>query len=115
MGYRNPRAISLEFLWAPNMRGRSGVVSKCVDTRDQSWQAQALCAQTEPELFFAPGAVEHRTAKKICRSCPVRKECLSYAMDAAVDHGIWGGLTERERRNYRRKAGAAGWRSLVVA
>jgi WhiB family redox-sensing transcriptional regulator len=53
-------------------------------------------------------------AKKVCRACPVRGECLAYAMDAPIDHGIWGGMTERERRRYRRQAGTAGWRSILV-
>ncbi len=71
---------------------------------DQDWRSQAVCAQTDPDLWFSPGAVEHREAKKICRACPVRKHCLSYALEAPVDHGVWGGLTERERRRQRRLA-----------
>ena len=82
--------------------------------QDQDWRAHALCARAaEPELFFAPGALEHRVAKRICRDCPVQVQCLTYAMEAPVDHGIWGGLTERERRGYRRKAGAGDWRALM--
>ena len=77
---------------------------------DQNWRAGALCSKTDPELFFAPGALEHKVAKRICRLCPVQKECLVYAMETPMDHGIWGGLTERERRGYRRKAGADDWR-----
>jgi WhiB family redox-sensing transcriptional regulator len=82
---------------------------------DQNWRALASCAQIDPDLFFAVGAREHKQAKKICRACPVRRECLAYAMDEPVDHGIWGGMTERERRRYRRQAGPAGWRSLLGA
>jgi WhiB family redox-sensing transcriptional regulator len=80
---------------------------------DQNWRAFAGCAKTDPDLFFAVGAEEHRTAKEICRQCPVRRECLSYAMDVPIDHGIWGGMTERERRRYRRRAGSSGWRSIL--
>lgn len=69
---------------------------------DQDWRSQAVCAQSDPDLWFSPGAVEHREAKKICRECPVRRQCLAYAMEAPVDHGVWGGLTERERRRRRR-------------
>lgn len=69
---------------------------------DQDWRALAGCAQTDPDLWFSPGAVEHKEAKRICRECPVRKQCLTYAMEAPVDHGVWGGLTERERRRHRR-------------
>ena len=81
--------------------------------RDQDWRAEGLCGKTNPDLFFAVGAVEHKQAKRICRECPVREQCLSYAMDSPIDHGIWGGLTERERRRWRRKAGDEGWRSLA--
>ncbi len=70
--------------------------------QDQDWRSQAICAKTDPDLWFSPGAVEHREAKRICRDCPVRSQCLSYAIEAPVDHGVWGGLTERERRRQRR-------------
>lgn len=70
--------------------------------QDEDWRAGGLCAESDPDLWFAVGAMEHKAAKSICRKCPVRAECLSYAMDAPIDHGIWGGLTERERRKARR-------------
>jgi WhiB family redox-sensing transcriptional regulator len=72
---------------------------------DQNWRALGSCAGSDPDLWFSVGASEHRQAKRICRDCPVRKECLAYAMDAPVDHGIWGGMTERERRRHRRRTG----------
>ncbi len=84
-------------------------------TIDQDWRALASCTKTDPDLWFAVGAREHKLAKKICRECPVRRDCLAYAMDEPVDHGVWGGLTERERRRYRRQAGEEGWRSLLVS
>ena len=70
---------------------------------EQDWRGLGNCAGQDPDLFFAPGAVEHREAKRICRDCPVRRECLAYALFEPVDHGIWGGLTERERRRMRRE------------
>ena len=70
---------------------------------DQNWRAYALCSRSDPELFFAAGALEHKMAKVVCRKCPVRSQCLAYAMDAPIDHGIWGGMTERERRRHRRQ------------
>ncbi len=82
---------------------------------DQDWRAEGLCAGRDPDLWFAVGAFEHKQAKRICRDCPVQRECLSYAMDLPVDHGIWGGMTERERLRWRRKAGRAGWRSLIAS
>lgn len=82
---------------------------------DQDWRGLGSCAGTDPDLWFAVGAMEHKRAKRICASCPVREQCLSYAMDAPVDHGVWGGLTERERRRYRRVAGPRGWRSVLAS
>ncbi len=84
-----------------------------LDTVDQNWRAHASCAGMDPDLFFAAGAIEHKLAKRICRGCPVRRQCLSYAMDAPIDHGVWGGLTERERRRYRRRAAGGDWRALL--
>jgi WhiB family transcriptional regulator, redox-sensing transcriptional regulator len=81
---------------------------------DQNWRAFALCSKTDPDLWFSAGAIEHKLAKRVCRSCPVRKECLLYAMDAPIDHGIWGGLTERERRRVRRKAPNGEWRDDIA-
>jgi WhiB family redox-sensing transcriptional regulator len=75
---------------------------------DQDWRAEALCARSDPNLWFSPGAIEHREAKRICNMCPVRAECLSYAMAEPIDHGVWGGMTERERRRHRREAFARG-------
>lgn len=77
---------------------------------DQDWRALGACAGKDPDLWFSVGALEHKLAKRICRSCPVQRQCLIYAMDAPVDHGIWGGLTERERLRWRRQAGTTGWR-----
>ena len=70
----------------------------------EDWRAAGLCSRTNPDLWFSPGAVEHKEAKRICRDCPVRQQCLQYAMETPVDHGIWGGMTERERRRYRRQS-----------
>jgi WhiB family redox-sensing transcriptional regulator len=65
---------------------------------DLPWQARGLCAQTDPEAFFPePGAPNWR-AKRVCRSCPVRRECLSFAVDNGEEYGIWGGLSAHERR-----------------
>ena len=82
---------------------------------EQDWRAMGSCSKTDPDLWFAVGAIEHKQAKRICRECPVQGQCLAYAMDAPVDHGIWGGLTERERRRFRRQAGAKDWRALLQA
>jgi WhiB family redox-sensing transcriptional regulator len=69
-----------------------------------SWQERALCAQTDPEAFFPEKGGSTREAKKVCVSCEVRAECLEYALENDERFGIWGGLSERERRKLKRRA-----------
>ncbi len=69
-----------------------------------SWQERALCAQTDPEAFFPEKGGSTREAKKVCVSCEVRAECLEYALQNDERFGIWGGLSERERRKLKRRA-----------
>lgn len=69
-----------------------------------AWQSDALCAQTDPEAFFPEKGGSTRDAKKICASCEVRAECLEYALQNDERFGIWGGLSERERRKLRKQA-----------
>jgi WhiB family redox-sensing transcriptional regulator len=72
------------------------------DDNPLSWQTDALCAQTDPEAFFPEKGGSTRDAKKICTSCEVRAQCLEYALLNDERFGIWGGLSERERRKLRR-------------
>ena len=65
---------------------------------DESWRQEALCAETDPEAFFPEKGGSTREAKRVCVSCPVRMQCLEYALDNDERFGIWGGLSERERR-----------------
>ncbi|MFD1720099.1 WhiB family transcriptional regulator [Amnibacterium endophyticum] len=69
-----------------------------------AWQADSLCAQTDPEAFFPEKGGSTREAKRICAQCEVRSQCLEYALQNDERFGIWGGLSERERRKVR-KAG----------
>ena len=71
---------------------------------DLAWQDQALCAQTDPEAFFPEKGGSTREAKKVCSSCDVRSECLEYALANDERFGIWGGLSERERRRLKKRA-----------
>lgn len=73
---------------------------------DLAWQDFALCAQTDPEAFFPEKGGSTREAKKVCRSCEARPDCLQYALDHDERFGIWGGLSERERRKLRKAAAA---------
>lgn len=65
---------------------------------DDSFRAQGLCAQTDPELFYPEKRESAQPAKKICQECPVRLQCLEYALKHDERFGVWGGLSERERR-----------------
>ena len=67
--------------------------------QDTSWQDDGLCAQADPEAFFPEKGGSTKRAKSICRRCPVKDECLKYALDNDERFGIWGGLSERERRD----------------
>ena len=71
---------------------------------EPGWQDQALCAQTDPEAFFPDKGGSTREAKRVCRSCEVRVECLEYALEHDERFGIWGGMSERERRRLKREA-----------
>lgn len=62
------------------------------------WMDNALCAQVDTELFFPDKGGSTRSAKAICAACDVKAECLQYALDVGEEHGIWGGLSDRERR-----------------
>ena len=70
-----------------------------------AWQEQALCAQTDPEAFFPEKGGSTREAKRICIGCEVKGDCLEYALGSDERFGIWGGLSERERRRLKRVAG----------
>jgi WhiB family redox-sensing transcriptional regulator len=79
---------------------------------DDTWRDHALCRDTDPELFFPIGttgvalvAIDH--AKRVCAECRVTRECLDFALDTNQDSGIWGGLSEEERRAIRRQRAAA--------
>ncbi|CCH34845.1 hypothetical protein BN6_76220 [Saccharothrix espanaensis DSM 44229] len=73
-------------------------------TDEQDWQERALCAQTDPEAFFPEKGGSTREAKRICLGCEVRSECLEYALQHDERFGIWGGLSERERRKLKKRA-----------
>lgn len=70
-----------------------------------AWQEDARCREADPEAWFPePGGGAGREAKRVCASCEVRLQCLQFAIDFEMTHGIWGGLGERERRRLRRAA-----------
>jgi WhiB family redox-sensing transcriptional regulator len=62
-----------------------------------NWAARAACAKTDPDDLFVRGAAQ-RPAREVCFACPVRRQCLADALDSETEYGVWGGMTERERR-----------------
>ncbi|MEP6477808.1 MAG: WhiB family transcriptional regulator [Rhodoglobus sp.] len=90
----------------PVRLGVPGVRQAVQDEDDNplAWQSDSLCAQTDPEAFFPEKGGSTRDAKKICGSCEVRNRCLEYALENDERFGIWGGLSERERRKLRKRA-----------
>ncbi|MET2012082.1 WhiB family transcriptional regulator [Microbacterium chocolatum] len=87
--------------------GVPGVRRPAVEDEENAlaWQTDALCAQTDPEAFFPEKGGSTRDAKRVCTTCDVRTECLEYALANDERFGIWGGLSERERRKLKRRAG----------
>jgi WhiB family redox-sensing transcriptional regulator len=79
-----------------------GLVSETAPPPELVWQEQALCAQTDPEAFFPEKGGSTREAKRVCMSCEVRSECLEYALAKDERFGVWGGLSDRERRRMKR-------------
>lgn len=77
------------------------------------WPAHAACRGVDPDRLFVQGAAQNR-AKAICAGCPVRTECLADSLDNQIEFGVWGGMTERERRALlRRRPDVASWRALL--
>lgn len=92
--------------WGEHPLEELGVLAELFDdAEEQEWQERALCAQTDPEAFFPEKGGSTREAKRICQGCDVRAECLEYALAHDERFGIWGGLSERERRKLKKRAG----------
>jgi WhiB family redox-sensing transcriptional regulator len=69
----------------------------CGDSGDSGWASRGTCARMDPDAFFVQGA-DQQKIKTACAGCPVRMECLADALDNQMEFGVWGGMTERERR-----------------
>jgi WhiB family transcriptional regulator, redox-sensing transcriptional regulator len=76
---------------------------------DTEWMREGICSQTDPDAWVSDLTVPTQVAalKKICGSCPVQSECLSYALKENLQYGVWGGTTPSERRAARRRLKAA--------
>jgi WhiB family redox-sensing transcriptional regulator len=78
------------------------------------WMVDALCAQTDPEVFHPDRGESARPAKSVCQVCEVRVPCLAYALEHREEHGVWGGLSPNERRVITRPSGHSAKNALRV-
>ncbi len=77
-------------------------IQALVSEGERGWQARANCMGVDPELFFPERGSSTREAKEVCRGCVVQEDCLEFAIANGEKFGIWGGMSERERRRVRR-------------
>ena len=94
--------------------------SLALGNADYTWRTNAMCRDTDPELFFPVGTtgqalLQIAKAKGVCCECPVKIECLDFAMETNQDTGIWGGFSEDERRQMRRTAAAQARAAKIAA
>lgn len=97
----SPQSL-LELIQTYRLSATSRVLAALTEAAETKWQEQAVCAQSDPELFFPEKGGATSGAKALCRSCPVKDECLNYALTHDERFGVWGGLSERERRGLTR-------------
>ncbi len=97
------------------MGTRSGSLRRCGDIMwVEDWAPRAACKQGSPDQLFVRGA-EQNKAKQLCTGCPVRTECLAEALDNQIEWGVWGGMTERERRALIKRRPTGTWRAVLEA
>ncbi|CAB4542895.1 unannotated protein [freshwater metagenome] len=85
--------------------------SLALGTADYTWRDEAVCRETDPDLFFPIGTtgqalLQIDRAKQVCNECTVQVSCLEFALETNQDSGIWGGTSEEERRDIRRRIAA---------
>jgi WhiB family transcriptional regulator, redox-sensing transcriptional regulator len=80
--------------------------------REHEWMTRGHCASIPPSIFFPSDGIGVDAARKICEGCPVREQCLEHALVHRIDHGVWGGCSERERRRILKRRRAV--RSTLV-
>lgn len=78
--------------------------SALLDLDERPWAAYAACRTVDPDVFFPATEDDTASALRICRGCPVIEECRDWALDMRIRYGVWGGLTERDRRRVLRRS-----------
>ena len=95
------------------MDDEAGRTNTAPRTAAPDWRHDARCRDEDPDTLFVQGA-QQRDVREVCRSCPVRTECLAHALDNRIRWGVWGGMTERERRALlKRRPDVTSWRTLL--
>jgi WhiB family transcriptional regulator, redox-sensing transcriptional regulator len=100
--------------WGTDTRDRRPIgspadrLSKDKEFAAMDWRHRSACLDEDPELFFpigntGPAILQIEEAKQVCRRCDVREQCLAWALEAGQDHGVWGGMSEDERRALKRR------------
>lgn len=95
---RTGKGLSAEAIAELNGRPSSLATAPPDPDSDSAWMADGNCRLHPPATFFPSDGVGVDKARKICRDCPVMGRCLEYALEERIDHGVWGGCSERERR-----------------
>jgi WhiB family redox-sensing transcriptional regulator len=90
-------------------------IAAVTDEWTQEWASQARCSSQDPDALFVRGKAQH-DAKAVCKACPVLAQCLAEALDNRTEFGVWGGMTERERRALlRRRPDITSWKAALRA
>ena len=100
----NLSAETIEELQQLNHAADPPTANLAAPLTDPRWSDDALCAQTDPDAFFPEKGGATRDAKRVCTSCDVKAQCLAYALATDQRFGVWGGLSERERRRLKEAA-----------
>lgn len=95
-------------------RREAGIMETMEQVHAVDWRARGACRSHDPDRLFVQGAAQHE-AKIVCVPCPVRAQCLAEALDRRIEFGVWGGMTERERRTLlRRRSDVSSWANLLA-
>ncbi len=91
----------------------TATVDHAVDEWTGDWATKAACSNQDPDALFVRGKAQHE-AKAVCKGCPVLAQCLAEALDNRTEFGVWGGMTERERRALlRKRPDITSWKSAL--